>query len=332
MKRTLVFERAMLGLLVSCVAAYTGFVIQNPIERPTGSEGSAMLAEAYEAAATITAAGRYLAKTPVEVVPLKETDSHWALDYSLASVSKGETVVPRIFLSSLPDDIDETPEVAERKEMFFKTVLPLVLKANEELAADRRRLWKIQYRSRLGLKVDALDQIWLDGLAQSYGVRRNDIAALLDKVDVIPPSLALAQAAEESGWGRSRFAKEGNALFGQWTFSDKHMGLDPEERDDGETHRVRAFENLTQSVKAYMKNLNTHRAYRGLRILRSNMRSKGSPLDGYLLVSALTRYSARGDDYVVALRSLMEANGLSAFDDARLHGATLPKAKFKPFI
>jgi len=322
----------MLGLLVGCVAAYTGFVIQNPVERESSAPRPARLAEAYEAATTITAAGKYLAATPVKVVPLTKNDPALALNYSLASVSKGETVVPRIFLTSLPGDIGKTRVVAKRKALFFKTVLPLILKANEELATERTRLWDIRYRRNLGLKVDALDQLWLDGMTEQYSVKRDDIATLLKKVDVIPASLALAQAAEESGWGSSRFAKEGNALFGQWTYSSRHKGLSPIEREKGEKHRVRAFDNLAQGVKAYMRNLNTHRAYRKLRNLRSRMRTKGSPLDGYLLAGTLTSYSARGEDYVVALRSIMEVNGLATFDDARLHGSSLPQAARKPFI
>ena len=322
----------MLGLLVGCVAAYTGFVIQNPVERESSAPRSAMVAEAYEAAATITAAGRYLAVTPVEMVRLNKNDPSHALNYSLAAVSKGETVVPRVFLTSLPGDITKSSVVEKRKNLFFKSVLPLVLKVNEELAAERTRLWDIRYRRNLGLRIDAVDQLWLDGMVEKYGVQRDDIEALLKRVDMIPPSLALAQAAEESGWGSSRFAKEGNALFGQWTYSSSDKGLSPMEREEGETHRVRAFDNLAQGVKAYMMNLNTHRAYRKLRSLRNRMRAKGSPLDGYLLAGTLTRYSARGEDYVVALRAIMEANGLAAFDDARLHGTGLPEAARKPFI
>jgi len=332
MKRKLVFERAMLGLLVGCVAAYTGFVIQNPVERKAAISNPALLAEAYEAAAVITDAGKALAPRPVEVVPLTKNDPSQALNYSLAPVSTGETVVPRIFLTSLPGEIDKVRETAERKKLFFKSVLPLVLQVNEEIAKDRKRLWDIRFRRNLGLKIDALDRLWLDSMAEQYGVRHGDIDGLLARVDIIPPSLALAQAAEESGWGRSRFAKEGNALFGQWTYSAQHKGIKPSERDEGATHRIRAFDNLAHSVRAYMQNLNSHRAYRGLRKMRQQMRAKGSPLDGFLMAGTLTRYSARGENYVMALRSIMEVNGLAAFDDARLHGANLPKALRKPFI
>ena len=205
----------------------------------------------------------------------------------------------------------------KRKAIFFKTVLPLILKVNEQTRADRRRLWKIRYRQATGLPVVAVDRLWLVVISERYGVKRGDINALFKRIDVVPPSLALAQAAEESGWGRSRFVQEGNAIFGQWT-SSIHDALEPKSRDDGKTHGIKSFASLLHSVEAYVHNLNTHRAYREFRAARSVLRRVGAPLDGLVLATKLKRYSERGWDYVLTLRSIILGNNLSGLDDARL--------------
>ncbi|MCH8237905.1 MAG: glucosaminidase domain-containing protein, partial [Proteobacteria bacterium] len=135
------------------------------------------------------------------------------LGYDLERVRTGESGVPRLFLASLPGDLKDIRESRVRKTLFFKTVLPLVLQVNEEILRDRRRLWKLHFRLGLNQKLKAADRLWLIMMAERYGVKRGDVASLLQRVDIIPPSLALAQAAEESGWGTSRFVREGNAVF-----------------------------------------------------------------------------------------------------------------------
>jgi len=239
------------------------------------------------------------------------------MGYNLDAVKTGATQVPRLFLASLPSDMEKVREAKVRKKIFFKTVLPLVLQVNEEVLADRRRLWELAVRTKKGERLAAVDRLWLIVLAERYKVRRGDLVELIRRIDIIPPSLALAQAAEESGWGTSRFSKEANAIFGEWTFSGAE-GLVPRRRDAGKKHRVRAFKSLLHSVRAYSRNLNTHRAYRGLRKMRQQMRRKGSPLEGRHLVDTLTSYSERGGDYVKTLRSIMVVNKLSALDGARL--------------
>jgi Bax protein len=141
---------------------------------------------------------------------------------------------------------------------------------------------------------------------------------LISRVDVIPPALALAQAAEESGWGTSRFAKEGNAIFGQWTFALR-SGLTPLKRDQGKKHQVKVFDSLIDSVRAYTVNLNSHRAYKGFRNTRQDLRRAGVPLDSQALVGKLHKYSERGQAYVSALRELINFNDLSPLDGARLY-------------
>ncbi len=236
--------------------------------------------------------------------------------------------MPRLFLASLPEDFGKIREVAERKALFFRTVLPLILQVNEEILADRRRLWNLRYRLRTGLRLEAADQLWLIVMSERYGVGEGDVDALLRRVDIIPTSLALAQAAEESGWGTSRFAREGNAIFGQWTFAG-NGNLVPLRRDDGKVHEVRDFETLLDGAKAYARNLNTHRAYRNFRKLRAAMRRAGRPVEGAVLARTLLSYSERQSAYVESLLSIIAANGLSTLDDARLraHGRD-----FQPLI
>ncbi len=250
------------------------------------------------------------------------------LGYDLDRVRSGNADVPRLFLASLPGDIRNIREARVRKSLFFKSVLPLILQANEEILRDRRRLWNIRFQLGLDRKPGPADRLWLMVMAERYKVKPGDFDALLKRVDVIPPSLALAQAAEESGWGTSRFVHEGNAVFGQWTFSNTGS-LVPSRRDEDKFHRVRAFSSLLDSVRAYAHNLNTHKAYREFRRQRQELRLKGAPLDGLLMVDNLKSYSQRGEKYVDTIRTLIETNNLHRLDDARLRDG---KSRPRPLI
>ena len=244
------------------------------------------------------------------------------IGYDLDRVRDDGHYVPRIFLARLPNDLHSVPEVELKKTVFFKTMLPLVLQENERILADRKRLIRLRVEKNLGNKLEARDRLWLAVLAERYKVKDESISELLRRVDVVPPSLAMAQAAEESGWGTSRFAQVGNALFGQWTTAGGD-GLIPEDRPEGMDHKVRKFGTLTQSVAAYMRNLNTHRAYREFRRERQNDRKKGNALDGYDLAATLSSYSARGTEYISSIRSIIDANALRALDEAKLSRTAL---------
>ena len=226
-------------------------------------------------------------------------------------------MVPRVFLSSIPHDLGDVPETKLRKALFFKSVLPLILQVNEEIQGQRHRLEMIAATLDQKEKPKAVDRLWLAMMSERFNVERDDIAGLLHKIDVVPPSLALAQAAKESGWGMSRFTREGNALFGQWTFAKGN--LVPDGRDDGKEHMIKSFDTLFESVKAYVRNLNTHRAYREYRTLRADLRQESKPLDGRVLAGKLHRYSELGVEYVNAIRALISYNKLNRFDDARLN-------------
>lgn len=239
-----------------------------------------------------------------------------ALSYDLGAVVDGSATVPQVFLAAIPHDLAAVPETAERKALFFKSVLPLVLQVNKELLAHRARLESLRAEIYAGSTPAAADRLWLAMMSDRYDTERDDIDAILKHVDVIPPSMALAQAAAESGWGTSRFARLGNALFGQWTYAEGN--LIPDDRDEGKDHMIRQFNSLIESVRGYARNLNTHRAYREFRALRAELRQKEKPLDGRVLIGELHRYSERGVDYVNEIRALISFNKLNRLDDARL--------------
>lgn len=241
------------------------------------------------------------------------------MGYDLDRVREGEAHVPTLFLSSLPHDLASISETDTRKRLFFQSVLPLILQVNREILVDRKRLWELRTEKQLKGSLPAEDRLWLAALAERYDVKRGDLDSLVARVDVVPPSLAMAQAAEESGWGTSRFARQGNAIFGQWTLSAEH-GLTPRQRDDDKNHYVRRFSRLIDSVRAYALNLNTHPAYRKFRRARATLRHAGGVLKGTSLAKYLTAYSERGEKYVRAIRNMIRVNRLERLDRARLVG------------
>ncbi len=230
------------------------------------------------------------------------------IGYDLDSVAQGYISVPRVLVGSLPPDLDRLDAMDGRKNLFLRLLLPVVLQVNEQIGADRQRLVHLSAKLAAGTPLAAAEVGWLLALADTYDQPGADPDALLKKVDVIPPSLALAQAIEESGWGTSRIARQNNALFGQFG----QLG-------DGEWD-YRQFGNLSDAVAAYAHNLNTHRAYREFREMRARMRRQSGEIDSWDLVTTLHRYSERGDGYVQTLRSIMRDNQLEAFDVARLNG------------
>jgi Bax protein len=253
------------------------------------------------------------------VTHVAELVEHYAeADYDLEGV-RGGAVVPRLFLGRLPSDWPDTPTAEERKQLFVMAVLPLVLRANERVLADRDILLDLAAARSRGAASDNPENKRLAALARRYGTGAKNLDEMLVRVDAVPPSLALAQAAVETGWGSSRFALEGNALFGQWTF-EQGMGMVPARRDPESQHEVRAFTSLARSVDAYLRNINRHPAYASLRRLRAAMRREGRSVDGSTLAGELTLYSARGGYYVEALRAVIEANRLAWLDSARLDG------------
>jgi Bax protein len=239
-----------------------------------------------------------------------------AIGYEWDDVRALEDAVPRVFMARLPRDLPSVQEVDFRKSVFFRTMLPLVLKENERLREDRHRLLKLRAKSRLGFQLPAEDRLWLSAMADHYRLRSVDLDELVLRIDAIPVSLAIAQAAEESGWGTSRFAQKGNALFGQWTV-ESDRGIVPRDREPGKSHKIKVFETLHQSVAAYMRNLNSHRAYDEFRKMRAVARTSGDQPSGWALAGTLENYSQRGDAYIQSIRLIIDANDLQPLDTAR---------------
>ena len=238
------------------------------------------------------------------------------VNYNLKDVRETKLVKP-INIGLLPNEIKNIGNTKKRKEMFIKIVLPLIVKENNKIKVDRKRLFTILNKNS---NTD-IEKKWLEKKYKQYGVRKNDLSTLKVRMDEIPVSLAIAQAAKETGWGTSRFALKGNALFGQWTWSGE--GLKPKNADEGKDHKVMKFHSLQLSVRAYLRNLNTHSTYRNLRKARTELRNQNRPLDSLILSNHLDKYAETGSQYIEVLKKIIEQNNLKDFDEARL----LPSSK-----
>ncbi len=232
-------------------------------------------------------------------------------NYTLNDVRKTKLVKP-VALTLLPNEIKMIENTTKRKEFFIQIVLPLILKENNNIKIDRKRLFSIINKSN---NTD-LEKKWLDKKYKQYGIPSKDLSTLKIRMDEIPVSLALAQAAKETGWGTSRFAQEGNALFGQWTWSGE--GLKPKDADISEGHKVMRFNVLQASVRAYQRNLNTHSTYKEFRQERAKLRDQGKDLDSLVLSQFLDQYAETGNQYVEVLQKIIKQNNLQDFDDAKL--------------
>ena len=240
------------------------------------------------------------------------------LDYDLAGVRAGQKVKP-IYLMQLPKDLKTLGDTKIKRELFIKIVLPLILDENQKIMDDRKKLFKILAKNfnTVGEKV------WLKRRFREYKIEDQDLSKLKIRMDIIPVSIALAQAANESGWGTSRFALEGNALFGQWTWSKK--GISPANKDPNKTHKILQFQILKASVRAYKNNINTHSAYKEFREVRAQLRQDDKQIVGLDLTKYLKNYAAIGEKYVSILENIIERNSLTDFDKANLLPTRLKK-------
>ena len=232
-------------------------------------------------------------------------------NYTLDDVREKKLVKP-VALTLLPGEIKMIENTKKRKEFFIQIILPLILKENNNIRLDRKRLFSIINKS----KNTELEKKWLDKKYKQYGIPSKDLSTLKIRMDVIPVSLAIAQAAKETGWGTSRFAQEGTALFGQWTWSGE--GLRPKDAEKNEGHKVMKFNVLQASVRAYNRNLNTHSSYSEFRLQRAKLRDQRDSLDSLILVKYLDQYAETGNQYVEVLQKIIKQNNLKDFDDAKL--------------
>jgi len=233
------------------------------------------------------------------------------LGYDLKGVRAGQKVKP-IYLTKLPKDLKTLGDTRQKRELFIKILLPLILDENNKITEDRKKLFKI-----LGKNFNTVgERVWLKRRFKEYKIEDRDLAKLKMRMDIIPVSIAIAQAANESGWGTSRFALEGNALFGQWTWSKK--GISPKNKDPNQSHKILQFQILKASVRAYKNNLNTHNAYKEFRETRAKLRQEGKRIIGLDLTKYLKNYASIGVKYVAILEDIIEKNSLTDFDKANL--------------
>ena len=231
--------------------------------------------------------------------------------YNLDNVRKNKIVKP-INLSLLPSEIRNIESTKKKKSLFIKIVLPLILEENNRIKVDRKKLFRVLNKN----KNSEAEKKWLNSKFKQYGVLNNDLSTLKVRMDIVPVSLAIAQAAKESGWGTSRFAIEGNALFGQWTWSGE--GIKPAGIDSEEKHKVMKFKVLKASVRAYQRNLNTHGSYKEFRSERANMRDNDEELDSLILADYLDKYAATGKEYTKIIKQIIKQNNLQDFDKVKL--------------
>ncbi len=232
-------------------------------------------------------------------------------NYSLSEVRRTKKVKP-IRLSLLPNEMKSIESSGKRKSLFIKIILPLVLEENNRIIIDRKKLFSILNKNK-----NSKDEIkWLNQKFKQYGVVNKDLATLKVRMDIIPVSLAIAQAAKETGWGTSRFAIEGNALFGQWTWSGE--GIKPAGADTNATYKVMKFNVLKASVRAYQRNLNTHSSYKKFRFVRAQLRDDNKDLDSLKLAEYLDNYAQTGTEYTKVLKQIIQQNQLQDFDEVKL--------------
>ncbi len=232
--------------------------------------------------------------------------------YSLDAVKETKLVNAGNQLTRLPKELKNIESPKKRKELFIKIVLPLIVEENLKIRFDRKKLFEILNKNN----TTKIDKAWLDIKFKQYGVKNNDLVKLKIRMDEIPVSLAIAQAAKETGWGSSRFAQEGNALFGQWTWSGE--GIRPLDVEEDKKHKVAKFKILKASVRAYQRNLNTHSSYKEFRIERAIQRDNDEKLNSLKLVKFLEKYAETGKQYTEVLRKIIIQNNLNDFDDVEI--------------
>jgi len=237
-------------------------------------------------------------------------------NYTLEDVRRNKLVKP-IKLSLLPNEMKMIENTKRRKNLFIQIVLPLILDENKQIKFDRKKLFNILNKNN---NTNA-EIKWLNMKFRQYGIKNKDLLTLKVRMDEIPVSLAIAQAAKETGWGTSRFALEGNALFGQWTYSGE--GIKPASIDNDKSHKIMKFQILQASIRAYHRNLNTHSSYRKFRKLRAEARDNDEKLNSLILADSLDQYAATGIEYTKILKQIIKQNSLKDFDDVKL----LPTSK-----
>lgn len=249
-------------------------------------------------------------------------DPHIDNLYNVSSLQKNELInnfkidevrktkiVPKIEITQLPKDLKTVKSIKNRKDLFLKIALPLIVQENKKLLSINKQINSIKHRFS---QISRKEAVFIANLMEEY--KEVSIDNLLIKIDEIPVSLALSQAVIESGWGTSRFAYEGNALFGQYVWGNTTNGIVPNEREINAKYKIKSFNTLRESVASYMKNLNTNSHYNEFRINRFVLRSNKQPLSGSYLADYLFNYSIE-NDYPSKIKKLIEINNFEDFEN-----------------
>lgn len=211
---------------------------------------------------------------------------------------------------AIPDFADIN-NVGERKRIFFSFLLPAIEEENSRILAQRHHLQRLQEKVEAGIALSRAEQNWLDEMLTYYRVDATEtdeqFSTLLRRADIVPQTLVLVQAANESGWGTSRFARDARNFFGQWCWTEG-CGIVPGARGDGQSHEVRRFDSMEASVKSFIRNLNTHFAYVDLRGIRAGMRDDNEAIAATALTQGLLSYSERGEEYIIELNQMIRVN------------------------
>ena len=250
------------------------------------------------------------------------SDSHIDNLYNVSRLQKNELInnfkidevrktkiVPKIEITQLPKDLKTVKSIKNRKDLFLKIALPLIVQENKKLLSINKQINSIKHRFS---QISRKEAVFISNLMEEY--KEVSIDNLLIKIDEIPVSLALSQAVIESGWGTSRFAYEGNALFGQYVWGNTTNGIVPNEREINAKYKIKSFNTLRESVASYMKNLNTNSHYNEFRINRFVLRSNKQPLSGSYLADYLFNYSIE-NDYPSKIKKLIEINNFEDFEN-----------------
>ena len=234
-------------------------------------------------------------------------------DYNLLKVRQKEEKVPRIYITKLPKDFNMIENIKEKKDLFIQIVLPLILMKNEEILNFRTLLFHIKHKIKNKQKLSLVEIKSLENIRNFY--KTQEIDKLLVKIDIVPSSIALAQAILETGWGESRFVLNGNSLFGEWTW--KNIGIKPRNREKGKTHTIKTFKTLYDSVDSYINNLNSNSYYYEFRQKRAMFKKNKQEFKGDILVDYLNRYSTN-PNYKKQIKQIIYSNSLNDFNDAKL--------------
>lgn len=259
-----------------------------------------------------------------------------AYGYNLTEIKNGTADVPNLFLEKLPRELTILTDANVKKELFIASLLPPILKVNEYILYERSKLLQIIRSIELNGKASNEDLYWLRRKFERYRMGDTRVDNFYDNLDelykrmnIVPPSLALTQAAIETGWGSSRFAQDANALYGQWTWSDDN-GMVPLERKEGATHSIKIFNNLISAVEGYTLNLNTHPAYEDFRTERAKFSNPEEIVVNDDILFTLLYYSERGFEYIDNLDNIMRVNKLRNFDNAKLEKNAFQELKLNP--